>query len=365
MDRHEDYLLRMAIDEKPVKGRGASEQVPNRFLKRSYTVLHEEGVDDVEAEVQPTRFIETFPKTIVNRVDSPDLPFVWSLNPYQGCEHGCSYCYARPTHEYWGYSAGLDFERVIMIKRNAPELLEKALRHPGWKAEPISLSGATDPYQPCERKEGLTRRILEIALAYKQPLTLITKNALLLRDIDLLKELAGQRLVQVAISFTSLNEELRRVLEPRTSTGSNRLRTIEALAQTGIPVMVMVAPIIPALNEPEVPVLLKSASEAGALAASYTVLRTNGAVQQVFGTWLHHHFPDRASKVLAQTRDLHGGKVSDSRSGTRMKGEGNFSINIQRLFRVLKARYFKDRHMPELDSTAFSPPPQGQLQLFR
>ncbi len=355
----------MAIDDKPVKGRGASEQVPNRFLQRSYGVVHGEGVDEVDEEIQPTHFIETFPKTIVNRVDSPDLPFIWSLNAYQGCEHGCSYCYARPTHEYWGYSAGLDFERVIMVKRNAPELLEKALRHPNWKADPISLSGVTDPYQPCERKEQLTKRILQIALAYKQPLMLITKNALLLRDLDLLQELAGMRLVQVAISFTTLNEDLRRVLEPRTSTGLNRLLTIETLAKADIPVMAMIAPIIPALNEPEVPMLLKSAADAGALAASYTVLRTNGAVQQVFETWLHHHFPDRAAKVLAQTRDLHGGEVSDSKSGTRMKGEGNFSTNIQRLFRVLKARYFKDRYMPELDSTAFSLPPQGQLDLFR
>lgn len=356
----------MAIDDKAVKGRGAAEQLPNRFLQRSHGVVHEEGVDHIEEEdTFPTRFIETFPKTIINRVDSPDLPFTYSLNPYQGCEHGCSYCYARPTHEYWGYSAGLDFERMILVKRNAPELFEKELRHPAWKGVPVNLSGVTDPYQPCERTERLTRRILEIALAYKQPLMLITKNAMIERDLDLLAQLAEQRLVQAAISLTTLNEDLRRVLEPRTSTGAKRLRTIAALAEAGVPTMAMIAPIIPALNEPEVPMLLKAAAEAGALSASYTVLRTNGAVKPVFDGWLHRHFPDRATKVIAQTSDAHGGAMNDSVFGRRMRGEGAFATNIQRVFRVMRARYFKDQVIPGLDSSAFSPPPRGQLDLFR
>ncbi|MBL7952337.1 MAG: PA0069 family radical SAM protein [Flavobacteriales bacterium] len=355
----------MAIDDKAVKGRGAGEQVPNRFLQRSYGVVHQEGVDHVELEAQPTRFISTYPKTIINKVDSPDLPFTRTINPYQGCEHGCSYCYARPTHEYWGYSAGLDFERIVLVKLNAPELFEQELRHRSWRSVPINLSGVTDPYQPCERTERLTRRILEIALEYKQPLTLITKNALIERDLDLLAAMAEERLVQVAISLTTLNEDLRRVLEPRTSTGTKRLRTISLLSSAGIPTMTMIAPIIPALNEPEVPTLLKAAAEAGALTAGYTVLRTNGAVKPVFEAWLHRHFPDRAAKVIAQTSDAHGGAMNDSVFGRRMRGEGAFAINIQRVFRVMRARYFVGRQMPELDTSLFKPPPRGQLDMFR
>lgn len=354
----------MAIDKKPVKGRGATVQIANRFLQRSYGVLHTEGVDQVEEGPFPTRAIPVFPKTILNRVDSADLPFNWSLNPYQGCEHGCSYCYARPTHEYWGYGAGLDFERTILVKRNAAELLEKALRQPKWKTEPITLSGATDPYQPLERQEGLTRNLLEVALAYGQPLMVISKNALLLRDLDLFQQMAERRLVQVAISLTTLDEDLRRVLEPRTSTGIMRLRTIAALAEAQVPVMAMLAPIIPALNEPEVPRLLKAAADAGAQSAGYTVLRTNGAVQPIFEHWAKHHYPERAAKILAQTRDLHGGSMNDSRTGVRMKGEGHFAQNISRLFKVLKARYFAGRELPALDTTAFKAPPRGQLELF-
>ncbi|HQW40234.1 MAG TPA: PA0069 family radical SAM protein [Flavobacteriales bacterium] len=355
----------MPIDDNPIKGRGSSLQVPNRFLRRAYGVVHAEGVDEVEQEAYPTRFIATEAKSILNKITSPDLSFPWTLNAYQGCEHGCSYCYARPTHEYWGYSAGLDFERVVLVKRNAPELLEKALRHPRWKGEPISMSGVTDPYQPRERVEQLTHRLLAIALEYKQPVTLITKNALILRDLDLLKALAEQRLVQVAISFTTMNEPLRRVLEPRTSSGAERLRTMERLALAKVPVMAMIAPIIPALNEPEIPDLLERAANAGALGASYTVLRTNGAVQPIFEAWLQHHFPDRAEKIMAQTRALHGGKPNDSVHGRRMRGAGAFAENISRLFRVLRKRHFVDRRMPPLNSSAFKPPARGQLDLFQ
>ena len=360
------YLLPMPIDEKAVKGRGAGEQVPNRFLQHAYGVVHVEGVDHIEEEeTSTTRFIEAFPKSVINKVDSPDLPFSYTINPYQGCEHGCSYCYARPTHEYWGYSAGLDFERVVLVKRNAPELFEKELQHRAWKGVPVNLSGVTDPYQPRERTERLTRRILEIALEYKQPLMLITKNALIERDLDLLAPLAQQRLVQVAISLTTLNEDLRRVLEPRTSTGAKRVRTIAALSAAGVPTMAMIAPIIPALNEPEVPTLLKAAAEAGALSASYTVLRTNGAVKPIFEAWLHRHFPDRAAKIIAQTSDAHGGAMNDSVFGRRMRGEGVFATNIQRMFRVMRTRYFAGRVIPELDSSKFRVPPRGQLDLFQ
>ncbi len=354
----------MAIDGKPVKGRGAVEQVPNRFLSTQYGVVHWEGIDEVEEEVQPTKYIEVHPKTIVNPVSSQDLSFNWSLNPYQGCEHGCSYCYARPTHEYWGYSAGLDFERVVLIKRNAPELLEKALRHPKWKGEPITVSGNTDCYQPIERKEQITRKILEVASAFNQPIAMITKNALIMRDLDILSDMAARGLASVAISLTTLNEDLRRVLEPRTSTGRNRLKVIETFSQAGIPVHAMIAPIIPTLNEPEVPALLKAAADAGALSAGYTVLRTNGAVKQVFKKWAEEHYPDRAGKIIAQGSDLHGGSMNDSTWGRRMKGSGAFAENIERVFKVMRRRYFEGRVSPSLDSSQFKPPPRGQLDLF-
>ncbi len=355
----------MAIDGKAVKGRGSAAQVANRFAARHYEVLHWEGIDEpVEEEGRGTTYLPTHPRSIVNRVDSPDLPFRWSMNPYQGCEHGCSYCYARPTHEYWGYSAGLDFERVVLVKRTAPELLERTLRKPGWEVDPIMISGATDPYQPVERREGLTRRLLEVLLRYRHPAGVITKNALVLRDMDLLAELAAHRLVTVAISLTTLNEELRRRLEPRTSSGANRLKAIEALSRAGVPVFVMVAPIIPALNEPEVPTLLKAAADAGAVGAGYTVLRANGAVGEVFGQWLQHHYPDRAAKIMAQVSHLHGGRMSDSVAGRRMKGEGAYAANIARMFTIMRRRYFEGRSLPELDRTAFSPPPHGQLDLF-
>lgn len=360
------YLLRMPIDDKPVKGRGAAGQVPNRFLQRSYGLVHVEGVDhlDDEAPDQPTRAIATYPRSIINKVDSPDLPFTWSLNPYQGCEHGCSYCYARPTHEYWGYSAGLDFERVVLVKRNAPELFEAELRHRSWKGEPINISGVTDPYQPLEREERITRRILQIASDFGQPIMVITKNCLIELDIDILASMAERNLVQVAISLTTLNEPLRRALEPRTSTGLKRLNTVRTLTEAGVPTMVMIAPIIPALNEPEVPSLLKAAAEAGAIGAGYTVLRTNGAVKAVFETWLHQHYPDRAAKIMAQTKDLHGGSMNDSLPGRRMRGEGNYAANINKLFKVMRSRYFGDRILPSFDRSQFKVPLRGQLDLF-
>jgi DNA repair photolyase len=253
---------------------------------------------------------------------------------------------------------------VIIVKRNAPELLEKALRHPKWTGEPVMMSGATDPYQPVEREEQLTRRCLEVFAKFRHPVSIITKNALVLRDLDLLSAMAADGLAQVAISLTSLDEDLRRVLEPRTSTGANRLKAIAALTDAGVPVHVMVAPIIPGLNDSEVPALLKAAAEAGAVSAGYTVLRTNGAVEQVFRTWLEQHFPDRAAKVIAQTSALHGGRMNDSQSGRRMRGEGAYAESIKRLFTVFRRRYFSGRYAPELDRSKFTRPPEGQLDLF-
>lgn len=358
------YIMAMPIDGVPIKGRGANTQVPSRFLKQSYGIVHWEGIDEVEEEGPATRYVPEHAKRIVNKVNSPDLRMNWSMNPYQGCEHGCAYCYARPTHEYWGYSAGLDFERVIIVKRNAPELLRATLMDPRWRPEPIMFSGNTDCYQPVERREGITRRMLEVLLEFRHPVSMITKNALILRDIDLLAEMAAMQLVSVAISFTTLNEDLRRVLEPRTSTGLNRLRTMERLTKAGVPVYTMIAPIIPALNDHEMPQLMEAAANAGAVGAGYTVVRTNGAVAPVFETWLRAHFPDRAEKVLAQIRDTHGGQVNDSRYGRRMRGEGPFAENIRQIFHLHRRKHFADRVVPDLDRTRFRRPPTGQLDLF-
>ena len=340
-------------------------QVANRFLKHSYGIVHWEGIDEVEEESPVTRYVQENARSIVNKVAAPDLPFNWSMNPYQGCEHGCAYCYARPTHEYWGYGAGLDFERVIIVKRNAPELLRATLMERKWIPEPIMFSGNTDCYQPVERREGITRRMLEVLLAFRHPVGMITKNAMILRDLDLLKEMAAIQLVSVAISFTTLNEELRRVMEPRTSTGANRLRAMEVLTNAGVPVYAMIAPIIPAINEQEVPTLIEAAANAGAVGAGYTVLRTNGAVKTVFETWLRAHFPDRAEKVLLQLRDLHGGSANDSRHGKRMRGEGAFAENIKQVFNLLKKKHFAGKEHPGLDTTLFRRPEVGQLELFQ
>lgn len=354
----------MTIDGKMVKGRGAQGDVPNRFLRNSYGVVHWEGVDEVGEEPAATKYLEIFPKTILNKVTSPDIRVDWSLNPYQGCEHGCAYCYARPTHEFWGYGAGLDFERVVLMKRNAPELLEQALRHPKWDTGTISISGNTDCYQPIEHKERITRRVLEVAQRFRQPVGIITKNALVLRDLDILSEMAEHRLAHVAISLTSLDEDLRRKLEPRTSTAGNRLRAIEELSQAGVPVLAMIAPVIPGLNDNEVPALLKAAADAGARGAAYTVVRTNGAVKEVFRLWLETHFPDRASKVIAQVRHAHGGTMNDSTFGHRMTGEGAFAENISRMFNLFKRRYFADRSVPEMNRSLFRRPVHGQMDLF-
>lgn len=354
----------MPIDGKAIKGRGANTQVSNRFLQHSYGVVHWEGIDEVVEENPATRYVPEHAKRIVNRVDSPDLRMNWSMNPYQGCEHGCAYCYARPTHEYWGYGAGLDFERVILVKRNAPELLRATFMDRKWRPEPIMFSGNTDCYQPVERTERITRRMLEVLLEFRHPVGMITKNALVLRDLDILSELAAMNLVSVAISFTTLNEDLRRVMEPRTSTGVNRLKAMEALTKAGVPVFAMIAPIIPALNVSEVPTLIEAAANAGALGVGYSVVRTNGAVKPVFETWIRTHFPDRADKVLAQIRDAHGGQTNDSRFGRRMRGEGHFAENIRQVFALMRRRHFADRELPELDCSRFQRPEHGQLALF-
>ncbi|TNF32285.1 MAG: PA0069 family radical SAM protein, partial [Bacteroidetes bacterium] len=267
-----------------MKGRGAAFDPKNRFLKEE--VEWDEGFEPGTEEKVTTKFIEIFPKTIINKVASPDVPSDYSVNPYQGCEHGCSYCYARPTHEYWGYGSGLEFESVILVKKNAPELLREAFDKKSWKGGSLMISGNTDCYQPAERKFKITRQMLEVCAQYNNPVGIITKNNLVLRDMDILAPMAEKQLAMVNISLNTLNEDLRRKLEPRTATVDGRLRAIEELSKAGIPVNVLMAPIIPGINGHEVLAIMEEVSKRGAVSAGYIILRLNGPLQEIFSEWL-------------------------------------------------------------------------------
>jgi DNA repair photolyase len=329
------------------KGRGAQVNPVNRFFKDAYVNAFPEMIDEEMLREEQTQYIEVFPKTIVNKVESPDIPGMYSMNPYQGCEHGCLYCYARTTHEYWGLSAGLDFERKILVKKNAPQLLEEAFRKKSWEPSTIMFSGNTDCYQPIERKMEITRKMLEVCLKYKHPVGMITKNALIVRDIDILSEMAKQNLAHVMVTITSLDEELRMKLEPRTVTYKNRMKTVKLLADAGIPVGIMNAPIIPGLNSAEIVDVVKTAAENGATSAGYTIVRLNGAIAEVFKDWLHKNFPDRAEKVWHHVQSCHGGQVNDSRFGTRTRGEGKIAESIRNLFKMAVNKYMKRRDNSE------------------
>ena len=346
--------------------RGAGFDPPNRFH-----ALHREtdpdATPDPEEEVAPldrTQFIADHGRTILNRNDSPDIGFTWSLNPYRGCEHGCIYCYARPTHEYLGWGAGLDFESRILVKHEAPEHLRRELGSPSWIPDTIALSGVTDCYQPVERRLRLTRRCLEVLTEFRNPVGIVTKNALVTRDVDVLAELARHRAAVVYVSLTTLDSGLRAILEPRTSPPAARLRAIRTLAQAGIPVGVMVAPVIPAVNDHEIPHLLAAAAEAGASFAGKVVLRLPLAVAPLFEDWLERHFPDRKEKVLGQLRALRGGRLNDPRFGSRMRGEGLFAEQISRLFEVGCRKAGLLSRGPELSTAAFRRVEPGQGELF-
>jgi len=347
-----------------IKGRGAQIQTKNQFLKQEYVTEHTEGLDEMWEINHKTTYLIEHPKKMVNKVDSPDLPMVYSMNPYQGCEHGCIYCYARNTHEYYGYNAGLDFETKIIVKENAAAVLRKQLDSKSWKPDVIMLAGNTDCYQPAEKKHKITRQILEVLLEYRHPVGLITKNALIHRDIDILTELAKLRLVKVAISLTSLKEETRQLLEPRTATLKRRLQTMELLSKNNIPVIVMAAPMIPFINSDELPEILRAASDHGALDAGYTVVRLNGKVGEVFENWIRQALPDKADRVLSQIKNAHGGSLNDSRFGTRMRGEGKFIESLNAMFRIAKKKYFDGKTVPPTDLTLFRRPSTGQLDLF-
>ncbi len=351
------------MSTEPIKGRGAQIKAVNPFLSTEYVTEHVEGLDEEFEISSKTKFFEETPKKIVNKVDSPDLPMEYSMNPYQGCEHGCVYCYARNAHAYWGFNAGIDFEQNIIVKRNAPELLEKQLSNKNWKVAPIMFSGNTDCYQPAEKKFGITRKMLEVLVKFKHPVGMITKNSLILRDIDLLQELAKDNLVSVAVSINSLTEELRQKMEPRTASYPKRLEVIEKLAEKNIPVMVMVAPIIPGLNDHEIANVMKAAAERGAYSAGFTIVRLNGEIGNVFESWIRKAFPDRAEKVLHRIQSCHGGNLNDSRWGKRMRGDGNIAESIHQMFRMASAKYFNEKKRFELNLTAFRQP-KSQMELF-
>jgi DNA repair photolyase len=356
----------MSHEENPefFKGRGAQVNTHNKFLKNKYVLEHIEGLDEPLLENTTTQLFEENPKKIVSESNSPDLSHMYSINPYQGCEHGCIYCYARNTHEYYGFSAGLDFERKIIVKRNAAELLEQYFNKKNYTPVCILLSGNTDCYQPIERRLKITRSLLQIFLKYRNPVSIITKNNVILRDLDILTELGAMNLVHVNLSITSLNEQLRQKLEPRTVTGTGRLGVIQKLSEKGIPVRVMVAPIIPGLNSNEIPDIIKAAADRGALAAGFTIVRLNGSISEIFTDWINKAFPDRAEKVLNMIKACHNGQLNDSDFGRRMSGEGHVAQSIHQLFKMACTRFLSGREMPPFNYDLFVPKNGRQTDLF-
>ena len=347
--------------EKPgnPRGRGASENPANRFQK-----LHLERDEEwnPEEDSSPkTQFLRDSSQSIITYNDSPDIPFSASLNVYRGCEHGCSYCYARNTHEYLGFSAGLDFESKIMVKEDAPELLRNELSSPKWKPQLLAMSGVTDCYQPVERRLQLTRKCLAVLAEFRNPVGIVTKNHLVTRDLDILQQLAAHQAVTVYLSINSLDGELARKLEPRASLPQQRLAAVEALAKAGIPVGVLVAPIIPALNDYEIPAVLAAAKAAGAGSAGMVILRLPLTVSPIFEQWLEQNFPEKKEKVLGRIRAIRGGKLNDARFGSRMRGEGIFADQITQMFEVARRKAGISERGAQLSVAAFRRP--GGLQL--
>jgi DNA repair photolyase len=344
------------------RGRGTPENPPNRFEKLSYQPDPES--DDPEQPAARTQFLKDSSRSLITYNDSPDVGFEASINPYRGCEHGCIYCYARPTHEYLGFSAGLDFETKILVKEDAPELLRKELASRRWKPKILAISGVTDPYQPIERRLELTRRCLEVLAEFRNPVMIVTKNQLVARDVDLFKPLAEHRAVAVFVSVTTLDSDLARVMEPRTSTPQNRLAAIETLAGAGVPVGVMVAPTIPGLTDHEMHSIINAAVSAGARYAGYVVVRLPHAVKELFESWLEQHFPDRRKKVLSHIRDMRGGKLNDPKFGSRMRGEGAYSEQIKSMFKLACRKAGIEGNHVSLSTESFRRPNAPQMSLF-
>ncbi|NND63160.1 MAG: PA0069 family radical SAM protein [Flavobacteriaceae bacterium] len=351
-----------------IKGRGAQKKVHNRFFELGHEVLDEYlefcQLDGEIADKNKTKYLEVFSKSFVNKVPSPDVGMGYSANPYQGCEHGCVYCYARNSHEYWGYGAGVDFERNILVKKNAPQLLEQKLRSKNWQGETIVLSGNTDCYQPIERKLEITRKCLKVMLKWKHPTGIITKNSLILRDLDILKEMAKLHIIAVNISVTSLSEKTRRLLEPRTASVKNRLKTIEILSKNNIPVNVMMAPIIPSLNSHEIIPIIKKVASLGAKSVAHTIVRLNGQNATIFEDWARKTIPDKADRILNQIAECHGGKLNDSQWGRRIKGDGIIAQQIADTSALARRKYMGNSKMPKLDISHYLELKNPQMHLF-
>ncbi len=342
------------------RGRGATLNIAGRFESRK-----SEWFDDGWGEDELNEQLNKKPKTvihietaksIISRNNSPDIRFDQSVNPYRGCEHGCIYCYARPSHSYLNLSPGIDFETQLFAKTNAAELLQREINKRGYVPSAINLGANTDPYQPIERTHRITRGLIEVLAAANHPLTIVTKNALICRDVDLLAPLAEKKLVQVYISISQLDNELTRILEPRASAPANRMRAVQTLSDAGIPTCVLVAPIIPFINDEYLERVLEAAKAHGAVAASYTIIRLPFELKELFKDWLHTHFPDRAEHVMNRIRDMKHGKENVSAFGERMRGSGIYADLIRQRFRKNCARLgLSASNIPALDHTQFSP----------
>jgi len=352
----------MHRDPEAPHGRGAARNPPNRFTPLWY--VRDPDWTDPEDPAPATQFLKDTARSILTSNVSPDVGFTWSINPYRGCEHGCIYCYARPTHEYLGFSAGLDFETKILVKHDAPELLRRALATPRWHPQVLAMSGVTDPYQPIERRLLLTRRCLEVLAEFRNPVVIVTKSALVTRDVDVLTSLARDNAAAVFLSVTTLDSRLARLLEPRASQPTRRLAAIETLAQAGVPVGVLVAPVIPGLTEHELPAILTAAARVGAQSAGYVTLRLPHGVAALFEDWLRQHAPTKQAKILQRIRALRGGQLNDARFGVRMQGEGVFADQIAALFTLGCRKAGLQRRDFQLSTAAFRRPTGAQLSLF-
>lgn len=350
--------------ELPVRhGRGARLNPPNRF-EPMHLEEDPDALDEDELRQVPTRYLRDRSRSVLSRNDSPDTGFEYSINPYRGCEHGCIYCYARPSHEFLGFSAGLDFETRILVKEEAPDLLSAAFQKKSWRPQVVALSGNTDPYQPLERRLELTRRCLEVFLKHRNPVAIITKNHLVTRDGDILEEMARLNLVRVALSITTLRSDLVGVMEPRTSRPGRRLQAIEDLTSRGVPVSVNVAPVIPGLTDEEIPAILTESADRGAMNASYIIVRLPGPVRELFLDWLEREVPDRAQRIVNRLTDLRGPRLTDSRFGVRMRGEGEWAEMISNLFALHCRKLGLNMSYPPLSTNHFRRLHRGQTDLF-
>lgn len=368
--RDADLIKRKLIDPRQNRGRGAQSNRAGRF-ERETRESFDDGWGSEQAEIEALKPFETIEhieraRSIITRNESPDIGFDRSINAYRGCEHGCSYCFARPTHSYLGHSAGIDFERDIYVKVNAIEQLRRELADKRYKPKPIAMGTNTDPYQPAERKHRLTRQILEVMLETRHPVTICTKSALVVRDLDILSELARLGLTRVALSVTSMDHRLSRKMEPRASTPEKRLEALRLLSEAGVPTVVMAAPMVPAINDMELERILDAAAAQGAKDAGMVLLRLPGEVRDVFREWLLMHFPDRVKHVLSLVRDARGGRDNDPNFHTRFKGEGAYAVLLQQRFEKAKERYGLVGGLPALRTDLFERPAleQRQMSLF-